>query len=418
MNLIRTSFFSAIITIIRISSGFIANKVVAVFAGAPGVAIVGAFANFISIVLTFSNGAINTGVVKYTAEFEDDEAELKTLFSTALKITLFCSVLTGISLIVLAPYWSSWIFAQQIYEGPIRILGFTVVFYALNTLLISILNGKKQISTYTIVNTLGSIIGLVFTVALVYFYEIQGALYAMVLAQSIVFFITAGLLIKSPWFSWEYFNKIFDKSKATKLSHYSLMAIVSALTLPVSQILFRNILITKFGIDQAGYWQGMMRISDAYLMIITTSLSTYFLPKLSSIKTDSGLRSEIMKGFKLIVPFLLLSCLGIYFFRFILIKLLFTSDFIAMGQLFYWQLIGDFFKMTSWILAYLMLAKAMTKMYIFSEIVFSFGYVGLGYLFVEKFQLEGAVMSFAMTYFFYFLFMLFVFKKLLFNKSQ
>lgn len=415
MNLIKTSFFSAIITLIRISSGFIANKIVAIFAGAVGVAIVGAFANFISIALTLANGAINTGVVKYTAEYEDNEIELKALLSTAFKITLFCSIFTGTILIIFAPYLSNWIFAQKIYVMPIRILGFSVFFYALNTLLISILNGKKQIKTYTIVNALGSIIGLIFTIILVFFYKIQGALYAMVLSQSIVFFITAGLLIKSTWFSWSYFNDNFDKVKAIRLSHYSLMAIISALTVPISQILLRNILINKFGINQAGYWQGMMRISDAYLMVITTSLSTYFLPKLSSIKTDSELRSEILNGYKLIIPLVIISCIGVYFFRYILIRILFTSDFVLMGQLFYWQLVGDFFKITAWILAYVILAKSMTKIYVLSEIVFSFGYVGMGYLFTELYQLEGAVIAFAVNYFLYCLFMLFIFRRLLFG---
>ncbi len=48
MQLIKTSFFSGIITIIRIASGFVANKVVAVYTGPSGVAVIGAFTNFIA----------------------------------------------------------------------------------------------------------------------------------------------------------------------------------------------------------------------------------------------------------------------------------------------------------------------------------------------------------------------------------
>lgn len=418
MNLIKTSFFSAITTLIRVASGFISNKVVAIFAGASGVSIVGAFSNFITIVLTLANGAINTGVVKYTAEYEEDEEKLKSLFSTSIKITIYSSVLIGGILISFASFWSNWIFTQKIYEGPIRILGLTIILYALNTLLISILNGKKEIKTYTLVNSVGSFIGLFFTVILVYLYNIEGALYAMVLSQSIVFFITIFFLLKKTWFSWGFFNQNFDKTKAIKLSHYSLMAIVSALTVPVSQILLRNIITTKFGVNQAGIWQGMMRISDSYLMIITTSLSTYFLPKLSSIQNNNELRSEIFKGYRMIIPLVVISCLGIYFLRFVLINLLFTSDFIEMEKLFYWQFIGDFFKMIAWILAYMMLAKSMTKIYIISEIIFSFGYVGLGYFLTSIFELEGAVIAFALNYFFYFLCMLVIFRKLLFRNKN
>src|SRR5690606_17800592 len=110
-----------------------------------------------------------------------------------------------------------------------------------------------------------------------------------------------------------------------------------------------------------GYWQGMMRISDGYLMLITTALSTYYLPKLSSLTTNKDLRNEIINGYKLIIPLVFSGCILIYFLRFFIIKLLYTTDFIAMENLFLWQLIGDFFKLSAWVLAYLMLAKAMTK---------------------------------------------------------
>ncbi|WP_281228042.1 O-antigen translocase [Flavobacterium aquiphilum] len=414
MKLIKTSLFSGIITLIRISSGFISSKVIAIYTGTSGVALVGAFSNFITIVLTFANGAINTGVIKYTAEYEGDKDKLKSLFSTSLKISFYCSGIVGILLLLLSSFLSNLVFVTDKYSYLIKIFGGTIILYSLNSLLIAILNGKKQIKVYTIVNTIGSIVGLLFTLILVYFFKLEGALYALVLSQSIVFFVTVFMIAKSDWYNINYFKNRFDIDIFKKLSHYSLMAIVTALTVPVSQIVLRNMLIGSLGIESAGIWQGMMRISDGYLMIITTSLSTYFLPKLSSIKNNIELRDEIFKGYKLIIPFVLLSCFGIYFFRFILIKLFFTSDFIDMEQLFLWQLIGDFFKITAWVLAYVMLAKSMTKMYIFSEIVFGFSYVILGYLFSMVFQLEGVVIAFAVNYFFYFLFVLIAFRKLLF----
>lgn len=415
MKLIKTTFFSAIITFIRIASGFVASKAVAIFTGPPGVALIGAFTNFITIILTFANGAINTGLVKYTAEFNDNEKELKSLFSTAVKISVVCSSIVGILLIALAPYFSFLIFTKQDYANPIRVLGITIIFYSLNTLFISILNGKGQIKNYTIVNAVGTLVGLITTVVLVYYFKIQGALYALVLSQSIVFFVTVFLIIKSDWFSWSFFNKAFDKSVAKKLSHYSLMAVVTALTGPVSQILLRNMLIEKLGIDSAGYWQGMMRISDGYLMLITTSLSTYYLPKLSSIKTDSELKIEIWKGYKIIVPTVLLGCIMIYIMRFFIIKTLYTNDFFKMEELFLYQLVGDFFKMSAWILAYLMLAKAMTRLYIVTEILFSLSYVLISYLCVNYFGLNGISIAFAINYTIYFILLVLMFRKLIFT---
>ena len=418
LKLIKTVFFSAIVTFIRIISGFIASKVVAVFTGPSGVALIGAFNNFIAIALTFANGAINTGVVKYTAEFADNNGKLKQLFSTAFKISIACSLIIGFFLLVLASYFSEWVFSSEMYTGAIRVLGITIIFYSINTLFISILNGKGQIKKYTIVNTVGSVISLLFTVVLVYFFRLNGALYALVLAQSIVFFVTAALIIKSDWFDWTYFNKSFDTDVARKLGRFSLMALVTALTTPVSQILLRNLLIHNLGINSAGYWQGVIRVSDGYLLIITTSLGTYYLPKLSSLVKEHDIRKEIFNALKIIVPAVFIGCVIIYEFRFFIIKVLYTNDFLKMEPLFFWQLLGDFFKVAAWVIGYLMVAKAMTKLYIMTDVVFSLVYVCLGYIFVKIFGLQGITIAFAITYFLCLLAMIIVFRKLLFYRKK
>ncbi|MDN3587286.1 O-antigen translocase [Pedobacter aquatilis] len=418
MRLIKTTIFSAVITLIRIGSGFVAGKIVAIFTGPAGVALIGAFTNFITIILTFANGAINTGVVKYTAEYLNERNKIENLFSTALRISIICSAIIGGILILCSDPISRMILNSENYRYPIQVLGFTVILYSLNSLFISILNGRGEIKTYTIVNTIGSIIGLIFTVVLVYYYKIVGALYALVLSQSIVFFFTLFYIIKSPWFSIALFKSSFDNQTARKLGNYSMMAIVSAVTLPVSQIFLRNILTHKLGVNSAGYWQGIMRISDGYLMIVTTALSTYYLPKLSSLKTDLEIRSEILKGYKIVLPVVFVGCLVIYLLKRVAIGLLFTSDFMSMEELFFWQLFGDFFKVAAWMLAFLMLAKSMTRIYILTEILFSATYVISAYFFISLMNIQGVVLAFGLNYLLYFIYMLILFRSLLFKKRK
>lgn len=416
MKLIKTSILSATITLSKISSGFIVSKVVAIITGPSGVALIGQFMNFITVILTFSNGGINNGVVKYTAEFENDDAKLKNLFSTSLRISIYCSLVIGVFLILLNSTISLWIFNTTVYNNIVKTLGITIILYSINSLLIAILNGKKQLKSFTIVNILGSIISLIFTLVLVYFYKVEGALYSLVLSQSIIFFVTLIIIVKSQWFSWQYFGRYFDKAIALKLGQYSLMAIATALTIPISQILIRKMIIEKLGIDDAGYWQGMMKISDGYLMIVTTSLNTYYLPKLSSLKEDKDIQKEILDGYKIILPIVFLGCIIIYFLRFFIIKTLYTSSFYEMEKLFFFQILGDFFKIAAWILAYLMLAKAMIKIYIITEVLFSIMYVIASSLFMNYWQLTGVTVVFCINYLLYFLLMIVLFRKILFAK--
>lgn len=417
MNLIKTSVFSAIITFVRISSGFVAGKIIAMLTGPLGVATVGAFTNFSTIVLAIGNGAINNGVIKYISEYNADEEKTTRLISTALKITFFSSIVVSAFILFFASYFSKVILGNSEYVNVIIVLGITLIFYSLNSLIISILNGKGEIKKYTLVNAIGSITSLLLTVLLVIYYKVTGALYSIVLSQVIVFAFTAFLVRKSGILCKKNILEKFDRKLGVKLSHFSLMALVSALTVPVSQILLRNIISHDLGINAAGYWQGMMRVSDGYLMLITTSLSVYYLPKLSALVTNSEIRIEVLNGYKIILPVVLIGCIIIYFSRFYVIEVLFSKKFFQMESLFFWQLVGDFFKMASWVLAFLMLAKAKTTIYIITEITFNALYVLLSYVFIQKFGIEGTTMSFALNYFIYLLVMVFIFRKLLFPKA-
>ena len=127
MKLLKTSFFSAIITVIRLASGFIANKVVAIYTGPGGVALIGAFTNFIALALTFANGAINNGVIKYTSEYEGNEVQQKLLVSTSFRISIYCSLIFGPILIIFAPIFSTWILTNNIYTNALRVLGISIV---------------------------------------------------------------------------------------------------------------------------------------------------------------------------------------------------------------------------------------------------------------------------------------------------
>ncbi|RYY08343.1 MAG: O-antigen translocase [Sphingobacteriaceae bacterium] len=416
MNLLKTSFFSAISTLLKISSSFVANKIVATYTGPSGIALIGQFTNLITILSTFANGAINSGVVKYTSEFNGNEIKLKSLFSTSLKISIFCSISIGFILVCASRYFSLWFLNTVDYKSIIRIFGIVIVLYSLNVLFLSILNGKQEIKKFTLINSISSIVGLILTVFLVIYWSLYGALLSLVIIQSVVFFITIIILLKTTWFRISYFKEPFDKLLFRKLFQYSLMSIITVLTVPIAQIFIRNYIINNLSLQQAGYWQGLLRISDGYLLIITTSLSTYYLPKLSSLKTKKDIRTEIIYGYKLLLPFVLISCIAIFILRFFIIKVLYTDSFQPMSKLFLFQLIGDFFKIASWILAYIMVAKSMIKLYITTEIIFSISYSIFGIVLMHYFGIIGVTYAFALNYFLYLMVMLFAFKSILLKR--
>ncbi|RYZ79482.1 MAG: hypothetical protein EOO68_38850 [Moraxellaceae bacterium] len=161
----------------------------------------------------------------------------------------------------------------------------------------------------------------------------------------------------------------------------------------------------------AGYWQAVTKISDYYLSFITMVLGVYYMPKLSELQNRLELRQEIIKGYKYILPAVSLIALLIWLFRDLIVHVLFTPGFMPMKPLFSFQLLGDVFKIASWLLAILMIAKAMTKTYIITEFIFATTYVVFCYYFIDHYGVIGATYGFCLNYFLYLVVMSIIMRK-------
>ena len=407
MTLIKTSVLSAISTIIKVIAGFVSIKVVAVYVGPSGLALIGQMQNFISMMSSVASAGLNSGVVKYTAEHYEDEQIKQKIWSSALKISLVLIIPIAIGIIFLADFISMQLLNTAEYSSIFIVFAITVIFFVLNGLLTSILNGQKEIKKLTILNIFGSLFGLAVTILLVTQYELYGALIAGIVSQSIVFFITLAFVLKSSWFKLSMFLGSMDKEYRNKLLKYSLMTITYIITSSLSQIYIRHYLGANIGWDEAGYWQAIWRISETYLMLITTTLTIYYLPKLSSIQDKVELRKELLYGYKIIMPIVIVMALGIYIFRDFIISILFSEAFSPMAELFFYQLIGDVIKIAAWLLGFIMVAKAMTRLSIFSEIFFACSFVGFVVLFVNIYGLIGVTIAFMVNYLIYMIFLYF-----------
>jgi polysaccharide transporter, PST family len=412
-ELIKTSFFTSIATFVKIVTAFVLNKVVAIYIGPVGVALIGQFNNFFGIVTTISTGGINNGVVKHIAEDRESKTNSQKVISTAFILVLICSLIAGTILFIFSGYFSNLIFKSYEYKFVLVIISVSILFASLNSLLMSILNGHKEVKKYTYANIITSLFILALSVSLVIKYNLKGVLIALVLAQSLVFFITLGFVLKCNWFKIDYFFKYFDKIILQKLSKYSIMTLVSSVTGPAALLIIRNHIGNTLSWKEAGYWQGVWTISEVYLMFITSSLGVYYLPRLAEIKTSGELRHEILNTSKIILPVVSVMALLIFLLKEPLMYILFTGEFKPMLPLFKFQLLGDVIKIASWLLAYQMVAKAMIKLFIFTEVLFSTSLVIFSILFLKYFGLEGICIAFSFNFMLYFIFLLLYFRRLL-----
>ena len=409
MDFVKTISLSSVSVSTRIISLLVVNKVLALIVGPSGYAIIGQLQNIISATLSASSGFLNNGVIKYTSEYHDQPRKLANIWQSAFKISLILIILIALILTIFSSNIASHLLNNSNYDFIFSIFGLTLIFYVFNGLILAILNGKKEILVHTKITIFGSLISLLMTTGLTFFYGLEGALIALVTNQSIVFFVSLFYARRFNWFKTIFkLNK--DNQGVTRLIKFGSMGLAGALAIPLAHILIRNSLINNFGIDYAGYWDAMWRISTVYLMFLTSVLSIYFLPKFSEISDKTAIKTEFIKGYLYLIPSTITISALIYIFSSQIIIALFSEDFLKMQDLFFWQLSGDIIKMCSWLIGYFFIAKAYIKIVVFSELIFAATFYLLTQFFTSKFGFEGVSIAYFINYIIHFVFMASVLK--------
>ena len=143
----------------------------------------------------------------------------------------------------------------------------------------------------------------------------------------------------------------------------------------------------------------------------------YILPRFTEINLHKEFRKEVFSFYKTVLPIFAVILGVIYLSRSILVNLLFTEDFRPVEDLFGYQILGDFMRVMSMVIAYKFLAKKMFTHFIIIEIfLFIIMYVSSRYL-IDVFGLKGAVMGHCLSYVMHFGIILLIFGSSLFGVS-
>ncbi|WKE66788.1 O-antigen translocase [Gallaecimonas kandeliae] len=414
-KMLKVTALTGLFTFLKMAIGFVIGKVVAIYTGPSGIAVLGQFQSFSTALNGFVNAPVSSGVIRYTAENMDDGYEA---CSSWWKASIFWVALILMAVvpttIILSDQISLFLFNDKKYNSVIIACVLVLPFVALGTLCSSILNGFQQYRRYVFTGMTSVVISGLLMLLLIISYGLIGALLAAALQYAFIGVFIFIAVCKQPWCKLRFFLRGFVfKPFVWNLGGYTLMAVTSALAMPVALVFVRNLLVSNLGWEDTGLWQAVWKVSEVYLGVITMALGTYYLPRLSSAKSKESFLDEIKSTFKFVVPVVLISSLAIYLLRDFIISILFTSDFNGASNLFLFQLLGDNVKIASWVLSYPVLSKGAVRWFVVGEIIFSISLVCLSSFFVQEFGLVGANMAYLVNYAGYFLFMLVVLKNVM-----
>ena len=396
----------------RFISSFLLAKYVALFHGPAGVALLGQYSGLSGILMNLSSGAIDNGIVRYVAEGRRDGTErLARVLSASAQIVIVLSLVTFGGAVVFAEKIALSVFYSNDYSGLVMLMGLMAFGHGALTWISNVLNGLGRLDSLALVNMI-SAFGIAVVVIIAIFRGGVGQYWLMA-------GVTCSTLPALAYAFWRFRRerrelppwrlRRWPLADYTQFARYSVMSGAAALITPLCAIAVRDLLVRDSGLEAAGIYEGVNRLSTAYLSLITSTLAMYYLPRLSSA-AEVDQRKEMRSMLVMVAPGLVVITGMVWFVRDPLLTLIYSKDFTVGGRLMVFQLAGDCFKMLSWVLAYQMIARGMVGTFVVAELAGNVLRLSAAWLLVPRWGVEGAVASYTITTLVYLVGMMFIFR--------
>ena len=416
-HLIKLVGINSVHIAVKIVINALMSKLIAIYAGTLGMALMGNLRNLLQGLQTFSVLGVEQGLVKFTAQYQKDKDQLKRYFSTAWVMSVISTIILSAILLILSRWLAQYMFNGQ-YVNLIRVVAICLPFYVIFAFISSLLQGMEFYRSYVFMQIAITIAIFVISAGLIFQYKVTGALYSIVIAI-IVQCVIAIIFLKRSFsqFTWNsYVTLSFDKEISRQLLSFSIMALASALLLPVAHILVRTYLLNTIGEDETGWWEGVLRISRFYMLFSSTLISLYILPTLSKNDSVENFRNTVWEFVKTIIPLVVMGMILVYLLRHFIIESLFTEEFNGMLPLFKWQLLGDFIKVITTVMAFQFIARNDIKRYLIAEVISVTSFMIFSYWLINKNGVDGVVQAHLLNYILYFFVLLILLRKEIFIK--
>ena len=386
------------VQVINTIIGIVRNKLGAILLGPDGIGIISIYQNIVDLIRSVSSLGINTGAVRDIASSEDKGRQVYVISVFRWWVTLTSCLGCLICLVFCYPI-SLWAFdGNSNYTLPVALLSVAVFFLTLSAGQSTILQGLRMISLMAKASLLGNVAGLIISIVFYCLLGLKGIVPAFVLSGIILFFFTNSYVrkIQIPKITIEHSIALEKGISNLKLGLY--IVSVSILN-TASMFLVRSFLVQTLDLTSVGIFSAVWTLTTTYPALILNSMGSDFFPRLCSVSNSNTNTKKLVNeqtyiALVTIIPIMLVMIL---FSKYIL-YFFYSSQFMVAESLLQWQIIGGFFKVLSWPLAFIMLAKGKGAYHLLAEIVFYVIYLGCSYFLFPYYGLFAFGMGYLLAY--------------------
>ncbi|GER59937.1 O-antigen translocase [Patiriisocius marinus] len=399
--LLKMTSLNAVVVSMRLLVSAVIQRLLFDQVGAEGLYKIGQLRSLTQLLTSVTSLGVFNGVVKYLAEYKDDKEKLKELFSSTFVFILIGSLVSGTFLFFFSDWVSFYLFNSTEYSYLVKFVAILTPSIAVQRVFNGVINGLSEYKKFAKIELISYLLAAGLLVLCLYTNNIDGALMAIALAPLIWILVILVIFFKLLKDTIQFSSLKLKAPLARNLLAFSLMSFVATVLLNFVHIDIRSMLAEQMTERDAGVWTNITFISQNYMVFSSSLFTLYVLPKFSGIYTGSDFKKEVFNIYKTLLPIFGLGMLLVFFAKSIVVNLLYPGlD--EMLPLFKWQLLGDFIRLASLVLAHQFLAKKMVRNFIFSELLSLGLFYGFANYLVASYGVEGVVIAHCIRYVIYF----------------
>lgn len=399
-----TSLFGGV-KIFEIIIQVLRSKIVALLIGPTGVGIMGMYLTSISLIQSATQFGLGTSAVRDVSQAYStgNQDKINKTVTVMRRLVWFTGLLGMLAMIVFSPILSKSSFGNYKYILSFCCLSIVMLCHQVSAGQSVLLRGTRKLKYMAKSTLLGQLIGFVVCIPLYYLWGIDAILPVLIIGA-----ITGVAL------TWYFAKKVnYTPVKVTlkelwtegnSMIKMGLAMSLSGVLVYLTSYILRSYISNDGGLDVVGLFQAGSAIVTSYVGLVFTAMGTDYYPRLSAVNQDNAKCKILMNqqaeiGILILAP-LLMCCIT---FIPLVIRILYSDKFLEASGYIIWACAGMLFKMASWAISFIFIAKRETKIFMINETVvnvYSFIFQLVGYY---LWGLSGVGIGYSLCFLCYFL---------------
>lgn len=383
---------------ITILIGLVRIKALAMLLGPAGVGLVGLYNNLMNTTSALAGCGLGSSGVRQIAEAGGEEYILAAVRRTLWYANIILGLLGLLLLWLLREPISQWVFGDTTHSAAIGWLGLGALLSLMATSQSALLQGLRRIGDMARVRVIGSLISSAAAILFIYFLGTGGILWFVLVAP------LASVLV-----AWRYAARLPRPTQtvdwpamtrqAKLMFGLGLVFMAAGVMQSVTLLMVRSLIIQELGIEVTGYFDAAWAISMTYIGFVLAAMGADYYPRLTAAIKDQAAANRMVNQQAQIA--LLLAgpvLIGMLTFAPIVIHLLYASAFMPAADILHWQILGDIFKVASWPMGFILLARGQGRLFFLTQMGWNGVFLAGVWLGLPRFGVAATGVSFLVGY--------------------